>query len=94
MDAAVRVPVVVKLLNVGDRPLISELRRDLKVGVAADPVEGPAKNEFALWFTKLALRVPDDVTGDPLTENTEPGKLKPTLLTLPPPPEEIVAGFQ
>jgi hypothetical protein len=98
--AAVRVPVlvksvVVKLLNVGDRPLRSAFERDLKVGVTADPVEGPAKKVFALWFTKLALRVPEEVTGDPLTEKTEPGKVSPTLFTPPPPPPpEIVAGFQ
>lgn len=53
------------------------------VGVAADPVEGPEKIVFAVCETKSPVSVPVVVTGEPLTENTDTGSAKPTLVTEP-----------
>jgi hypothetical protein len=52
------------------------------VGAAAEPDAGPAKTRFAFWLAKLALSVPDEVTGDPETDKML-GRLNPTEVTVP-----------
>lgn len=52
---------------------------------------GVARNEFAVWPpAKVAARVPEVVTGDPATANTD-GMVRPTEVTAPPPPPLITA---
>jgi hypothetical protein len=53
---------------------------DLNAGVAEPPLVGPAKTLFADSLAHAPVRVPDDVTGEPDTENS-PGRLKPTDVT-------------
>src|ERR1700741_1756735 len=55
----------------------------LKAGVAAAPVEGPAKTELAACVLNDAVKFPADVTGEPDTEKRE-GIVKPTEVTVPP----------
>src|SRR5262245_58529895 len=57
---------------------------DLKVGVAAPPLVGPAKTVFALSVVKVTAKVPLVVTGEPATLKML-GMVSPTLLTVPPP---------
>jgi len=54
-----------------------------KVGVPAEPL-GAAKIVFAVSDTRVAVRVPDEVIGDPLTEKIL-GIAKPTDVTVPRP---------
>lgn len=60
----------------------------LNVGVPAEPL-GAAKKVFVAWLANVAVKVPEEVTGEFVTEKIL-GKDKPTLVTepLPPPPEE------
>ena len=53
----------------------------LNVGVPADPF-GAAKTVFAVSDASVAVNVPLDVTGDPLTVKI-PGSDSPTLVTVP-----------
>ena len=41
------------------------------------------KTVLAVCVVKAPVRTPDVVTGEPLTENTETGNAKPTLVTVP-----------
>ncbi len=52
------------------------------VGTAGGPLVGPRKKVFADWTANDPVRVPIPVTGLPVTENTEAGNDKPTLVTL------------
>jgi hypothetical protein len=55
-----------------------------KVGVALlVPVDGPAHTVLGLCATRAAVRVPDTVTGEPLTVRIDEGRASPTLVTLP-----------
>jgi hypothetical protein len=56
-----------------------------KVGAAALPEEGPAKNVLAVCVARTAVSVPAVVTGDPLTVKIA-GSDNPTLVTDPLPP--------
>lgn len=58
----------------------------LKVGVAADPVVGPAQTKLAVCVAKERAKVPEPVTGLPDTERMLEGALSPTLVTVPPEP--------
>src|SRR5437660_739687 len=52
-----------------------------KVGTAAAPDDGPAKTVFAVCVVNVPVKVPEPVTGDPLTLKTETGSASPTLVT-------------
>jgi hypothetical protein len=56
-----------------------------KAGVAAEPVVGPAQNEFAAWVTSVSVKVPDAVMGEPETEMIDAGGDRATLVTDPEP---------
>ncbi len=60
-------------------------------GVAAAPVDGPAKTVFALSLASVPAKVPAPVTGVPVTLNIA-GKESPTLVTVPRPAS--VVGVQ
>jgi hypothetical protein len=53
------------------------------VGVAAPPDTGPANTVFAVWVSKLNANVPAVVIGEPETENSTPGTVRATLVTVP-----------
>ena len=59
----------------------SEAAMARKEGLPLDPF-GAAKNWLAVWLASVAVRVPELVTGEPVTENRL-GKERPTLLTPP-----------
>ena len=67
---------------------MSATTRDLKVGVPADPVVGPARIRFAFWFANETLNVPELVTGVPDVENRL-GILSPTSVTVPALPDAL-----
>lgn len=81
LDVRDEVPVP-PLLTVSASPEMSVNVKDLNVGAAAEPVEGPAKTVFAFWLANVTVRVPDVVTGLLLTVKTL-GILKSTLVTVP-----------
>ena len=54
------------------------------VGAADAPLVGPLKTVFALWLASVAAKVPEVVTGDPVTLKIE-GRERLTLVTDPPP---------
>ena len=56
--------------------------RTRKPGVAAPPDDGPAKTVLADSLAHVAVSVPEDDTGEPLTLNSE-GRDKPTEVTVP-----------
>lgn len=56
-----------------------------KVGTAAAPEDGPAKNRLALWVARAPVSVPEAVTGEPDTVKMD-GNARPTLVTVPEPP--------
>ena len=60
----------------------------LNVGVAGEPIVGPANTVFILCVARVADNVPEEVTGEPVTENME-GRDRPTEVTVP--PEDNVA---
>jgi hypothetical protein len=53
------------------------------VGTAAPPEVGPANIRFAVCVMNDPVSVPEEVTGDPVTLNTDTGKAKATLVTVP-----------
>jgi hypothetical protein len=62
---------------------ISVETKERKVGVLFEPDAGPANTVPDGWSSRLAEIIPEDVTGDPPTENN-PSKLNPTEVTVPP----------
>jgi hypothetical protein len=52
----------------------------LNVGVAAEPVPGPAHTRLADWVARVAAKVPELVTGLPATEKIA-GIVSATLVT-------------
>jgi hypothetical protein len=46
----------------------SALTSDLKVGCAAEPLEGPAKTVFSVSVARVNVRVPELVIGEPVME--------------------------
>src|SRR5438270_2553062 len=58
------------------------------VGVAGDPVVGPARTVLALCVARDTASVPLLVTGDPDTVRSAPGTVSPTLVTVPDPAAE------
>jgi hypothetical protein len=81
------VPVVIFAASRFGTSAATKLR---KVGAAALPVVGPAKTKFALWLASAAVRVPEEVTGEPETVKMA-GMDSATLVTVPdpPPPDPI-----
>ena len=55
----------------------SEIVIALKVGAAGEPVDGPANIKLAFSLFKVAVSVPAEVIGEPLTENMD-GIVNPT----------------
>src|SRR5215467_5777887 len=74
---------------------MSAATSDRKVGVAAAPVVGPEKIRFADSVASVPVKVPVDVTGEPLTVKM-PGSDKPTLVTAVPVPmtESLPSAFR
>ena len=64
---------------------ISAGTRERKLGAVPAPLAGPASTRLALWLVRAAVRVPVPVTGELVTLN-RPGRARPTLVTVPPPP--------
>lgn len=62
----------------------SAVTNDLKAGVAAEPVVGPAHTVFALSVAKVTASVPEEVTGLPATEKMF-GIVNATEVTVPVP---------
>jgi hypothetical protein len=54
------------------------------VGVAAEPVVGPAQTWLADWVARVPVSVPDVVIGEPETVKMLDGNASPTLVTVPP----------
>ena len=63
---------------------MSAVVRALKVGVAADPLEGPAKMELTACVVNVPVSVPLVVTGEPDTDMMD-GSASPTEVTVPVP---------
>lgn len=70
---------------------MSAATRARKVGVAADPVVGPAQTRFANCVASVTSRLPVLVTGEFATEKIA-GIVRATEVTVPPPPPDTVAG--
>ena len=68
---------------------MSAATSERKVGAAAPPDVGPAKTKFAFSLTSVAVSVPLEVTGEPLTEKIE-GIVSATLVTVPRFPFRVV----
>ena len=68
---------------------MSAATRDLKAGVVAEPVVGPAKTVLAAVVSNVIANVPEDVI-DEVDVIKKEGTDKPTLVTVPPlvPPVE------
>jgi len=58
--------------------------RARKDGAPAEPL-GAANTVFAVWLVNEPVSVPEPVTGEPVTLNTEPGSDRATLVTEPAP---------
>jgi len=71
-----------KYISLYMTPVQSSLTSERNVGAAAAPVVGPAKIKLALCVASVVVRVPDVVTGLPLTLNMA-GIDKATLVTVP-----------
>jgi hypothetical protein len=80
-------PVVMSLNESFDSVMagISSSTSPRKVGAAGDPLVGPAKTELAFWLSKVAVKVPFVVIGEPLTSNTLDGSASATEVTVPDP---------
>jgi hypothetical protein len=61
---------------------MSAVVKDLKVGVAAAPLLGPAKRELTAWVVNVPVNVPLLVTGELVTAMIE-GNDNPTDVTVP-----------
>jgi hypothetical protein len=59
----------------------------LNSGVPAEPLAGLAKTVLPVWLARLTAKVPEVVTGVPLTDNID-GTVIATDVTVPPPPAD------
>jgi hypothetical protein len=75
----------VRATEVTAKPAISAATNALKVGMAGEPVVGPAKTKFAVCVLRVPVKVPLVVTGLPLTVKME-GNARATEVTVPVPP--------
>ena len=77
---------VVPLLPDNSHAVLFKLGRsaatnERNVGTADAPLTGPAKTVLAVCVVNDPVNVPEPVTGEPVTLNTDTGSASPTLVT-------------